>query len=190
METPTPQSPTTTPTAAPPPAASANGNGRATLSARQRRALDAICDTFCPGGDGLPSASEMGVPDALMAAVALNPREAERKQVAQLLGLWDTALLTAIGGGGLKRFSTLPQTGREDVLRSWRDSRAVQRRGAYQALRRAALLLYYMKPGEDGRTSPVWERIGFPGPPGKAEDAAPPPLTPIVADRDMDIDCD
>src|SRR5215208_3694523 len=36
----------------------------------------------------------------------------------------------------------------------------------------------------------MWERIGFPGPPGPAEDAAEPALTPIVADRDMDLDCD
>ena len=30
------------------------------LSAKARRALDAICDTFVPGGDGLPSATERG----------------------------------------------------------------------------------------------------------------------------------
>src|SRR3954454_17517140 len=133
---------------------------------RQRAALTAIADTFAPGADGLPSASEHGVVDVIEEAVASNPREAERKQVAQLLGLWDTALLTAIGGGGLRRFSGQPQPRREAVVRSWRDSRVAQRRGAYQALRKAALLMYYMKPGADGRTSPMWERIGFPGPPG------------------------
>src|SRR4051794_10377574 len=157
---------------------------------RQRAALTAIADTFAPGGDGLPSASEHGVVEVIEEAVASNPREAERKQVAQLLGLWDTALLTAIGGGGFKRFSTQDQARRESVLRSWRDSRLAQRRGAYQALRRAALLMYYMKPGADGRTSPMWDRIGFPGPPGRAADAAAPAVTPIVADKDMDIDCD
>ena len=157
---------------------------------RQRAALTAIADTFAPGVDGLPSASEHGVVETIEEAVAANPRKAERRQVAQLLGLWDTAPLTAIGGGGFKRFSGLEQSRREDVLRSWRDSRAPQRRGAYQALRRAALLMYYMKPGPDGRTSPMWERIGFPGPPGPAEDAAAPALTPIVPDRDMDLDCD
>src|SRR3954466_9530021 len=139
------------------------------LTARQRNALTAICDTFAPGRAGLPSASEHGVGDAIEEAVASNPRPAERRQVAQLLGLWDTPLLTAIGGGGFKRFSSLPQARREDVLRSWRDSRAPQRRGSYQALRKAALLMYYMKPGPDGRTSPMWERAGFPGPPGPAE---------------------
>ena len=56
------------------------------LSARQRRALEAICDTICPPPNGVPSATELGVPDALLDAIALNPRESERKQLAQLLG--------------------------------------------------------------------------------------------------------
>src|SRR3954453_3228257 len=120
------------------------------FSPRQRDALRAICDTFAPGGDGLPSASEHGGLDAIEQAVASNPRKAERRQVAQLMGLWDTRVLTAIGGGGFERFSSLSQSRREDVLRSWRDSRAVQRRAVFQALRRAALLMYLMKPGPDG----------------------------------------
>jgi hypothetical protein len=40
------------------------------LSSRQRRALEAICDRFAPGGSGMPSASAIGVPDALIGAVA------------------------------------------------------------------------------------------------------------------------
>src|SRR5436190_23172059 len=88
------------------------------LTPRQRRALDAICDTFLPRHDGLPSATELGVPQAIAEALDANPREAERKQTAQLLGLWDTALLTAIGGGGLQRFSALPPERREAVSRS------------------------------------------------------------------------
>src|SRR4051812_21694533 len=96
---------------------------------RQRAALGAICDTFAPGGDGMPSATEHGVVDAIEQAVAANPRKSERRQVAQLMGLWDTRVVTAIGGGGFERFSGLSQGRREDVLRSWRDSRAGQRRG-------------------------------------------------------------
>src|SRR3954471_6970059 len=161
------------------------------FSPRQRDALRAICDTFAPGGDGLPSASEHGVLDAIEQAVAANPRKAERKQVAQLMGLWDTRVLTAIGGGGFARFSSLSQGKREDVLRSWRDSRAVQRRAVFQALRRGALLMYLMKPGPDGRTSPVWEHAGFGGPPDVAPDGvASPSVTPTAPDRDMRIECD
>src|SRR3954469_22177901 len=101
------------------------------FTSRQRAALAAIADTFAPGVDGLPSASEHGVVDVIEQAVASNPREAERKQVAQLLGLWNTRPLTAIGGGGFKRFGGQAQERREAVLRSWRDSRVAQRRGAY-----------------------------------------------------------
>jgi long-chain-alcohol oxidase len=43
------------------------------LNARARRALDAIADTFVPGGEGLPSATDVGVPDALLELVARNP---------------------------------------------------------------------------------------------------------------------
>src|SRR3954449_320392 len=162
------------------------------FSARQRAALTAIVDTFAPGGDGLPSASEHGVVDAIQEAVGANPRAAERKQVAMLMGMWDTKVLTAIGGGGFERFSRLSQSDREDVLRSWRDSRAVQRRGVYQALRRAALLMYLMKPGPDGRTSPVWEAAGFGGIPDKSAmgDVVEPVVHPTAPDRDMQLDCD
>src|SRR5215217_2329088 len=109
METPTPQTPaaSATPT---------QSNGHVKLRTKQRRALEAICDTFAPGGDGLPSATEMGVPKALMQTVALNPRKAERDQVTQLLGLWDSALLTALGGGGFSSFSSLSQAEREKVV--------------------------------------------------------------------------
>ena len=113
-----------------------------TLSARQRRALEAICDTFAPGDDGLPAASRLGVPDAIVEAVAQNPRPSERRQFAQLLGLWDSAPITALGGGGLRRFGSLPQERRERVLLSWCDSRLPQRRAAFQALRKGVLLTY------------------------------------------------
>ena len=105
------------------------------LSTKARAALDAICDTFVPGGEGLPSATELGVPDTLLGLVDRNPRAAERRQVAQLLGLWDTRLLCAIAGGGVRRFTSLSQTDRERVLLSWADSRLPQRRAAFQALR-------------------------------------------------------
>src|SRR5918998_3094786 len=120
------------------------------LNDRQRRALEAICDTICPEADGLPTATELGVPGALLEAIDRNPREPERKQLAQLLSLWDTPVLTALGGGGLKRFSALAQEEREKVLLSWCDSRVPQRRAAFQALRKGALLFYWMLPQRDG----------------------------------------
>src|SRR3954469_8892300 len=156
---------------------------------RQRAALTAICNTFAPGGDGLPSAGEHGVVDAIEQAVGSNPRAAERRQGAQLMGLWDTRGRTSVGGGGFGRFSRLSQAAREDVLRSWRDSRAVQRRAVYQALRRGAVLMYLMKPGPEGRTSPIWDRAGFGGlPEVPGDEIAAPAVHPTAPDKDMRLE--
>jgi long-chain-alcohol oxidase len=160
------------------------------VSPRQRAALTAICDTFFPAANGVPAASELGVVDALLDAVALNPRAAERRQLAQLLALWDTPPLTALGRGGWRRFSALPQEERERVLLSWCDSKVPQRRAAFQALRKGSLLFSYMLPKRDGTPNPVWEQIGFPGPLGKRADAPPKPLKPLAIDGDTDLECD
>ncbi len=160
------------------------------LRSRARAALDAICDTFAPGGDGLPSATELGVPEALLALVGRNPRAAERRQVAQLLGLWDSRLLCAIAGGGFGRFSALSQAGRERALLSWADSRVPQRRAAFQALRKGTLLAYYGGGGPDGGPNPVWEAIGYPGPLGAPKDPPPPGIEPVAVTEDTTLDCD
>jgi long-chain-alcohol oxidase len=160
------------------------------LTEGQRHALATICDTVCPGGDGLPSASELGVPDALLEAVGRNPRAAERRQFAQLLSLWDSQPLTAVGGGGWRRFSELSQEQRERVLLSWCDSRLPQRRAAFQALCQGTRLFYWMLPAPDGSPSPAWADIGYPGPLGPNADAPPKAIAPLVVDNDTDLDCD
>jgi long-chain-alcohol oxidase len=159
------------------------------LSPKARAALDAICDTFAPGGDGLPSATELGVPEALLALVERNPRAAERRQVSQLLGLWDTRLLCSIAGGGLRRFTSLSQSEREKVLLAWADSRVVQRRAAFQALRKGTLLAYYGG-GADGDRNSVWNAIGYPGPLGPPADPPPPAIEPLQVDGDTELSCD
>lgn len=160
------------------------------LSPRQRRALEEICDTFCPSGNGAPTARELGVADALLAAVALNPRESERKQFATLLSLWDSAVLGALGGAGLKRFSSLPQDQRERVLLAWGDSRSPQRRAVFQALRKGALLFYYMLPGPGGKRNPAWDAIGYDGPLGTLAEAPPKALSVTTVAEDQSLQCD
>ena len=159
------------------------------MRARQNGALAAICDAFAPGVDAMPSASEVGVPAAVADAVEKNPRVSERRQFRQLMGLWDTRLLTAIGGGGLRRFSALTPEQREQVLLSWCDSGLTQRRAAFQALRKGALLTYYMLPSDNGKSA-VWDAIGYPGPLGPVDDPPPPELRPIRPSGDMDLECD
>ncbi|MFL5822643.1 MAG: GMC family oxidoreductase N-terminal domain-containing protein [Solirubrobacteraceae bacterium] len=159
------------------------------LNARQRRALGEICDTLCPSGDGLPTAGDLGVPQALEEAVALNPRAAERRQLALLLSLWDSPALGALGGAGFKRFSSLAQAEREQVLQAWADSGSTQRRAAFQALRKGALLFYYMLPGAEAR-NPAWDAIGYEGPLGQLPDAPPKALTPTPIEGDTTLECD
>jgi long-chain-alcohol oxidase len=161
-----------------------------TLNDRQLRALQDICDTLCPSGDGVRSARELGVAEALVSAVAQNPRAAERRQLALLLSLWDSHALGALGGAGAKRFSSLPAEEREKVLLSWCDSGSSQRRAAFQALRKGALLFYYMLPGGDGPRNPAWDAIGYEGPLGHLPDAPPKALAPTPIDRDTELECD
>jgi long-chain-alcohol oxidase len=161
------------------------------LSSRQRVALDAICETFCPPANGALGATELGVPDALLGAVALNPREAERKQLQQLLAVWDSKPVTALlGRGGWRAFSELPADERERVLLAWADSRVPQRRAAFQALRKGSLLFYWALSGRDGKPNPAWETIGYPGPLGRLEEAPPKPLQTIEPREDLTLDCD
>lgn len=159
------------------------------LSSRQRQALEEICATFCPSEDGLPSPRELGVVDAVLAAVDAT-RPAEQKQLAALLAIWDTPAMGTLGGGGFHRFSAMGREQREAVLRSWGDSRLPQRRAVYQALRKAALLFYYIVPGRDGTRNPAWDAIGYDGPLGPLPQAPPRPLRPTTIERDTVLDCD
>ncbi len=160
------------------------------LTDRQRRALEDICETFCPSGDGVPSARSLGVAEAVLEAVALNPRGSERHQLAALLSLWDSPALGALGGAGPRRFSSLSPAERQRVLLSWRDSRAPQRRAVFHALRKGALLFYYMLPGVYGGRNPAWDAIGYDGPLGPLDGAPPRALTITPIDRDTTLDCD
>ncbi|MGI8507194.1 MAG: gluconate 2-dehydrogenase subunit 3 family protein, partial [Solirubrobacteraceae bacterium] len=159
------------------------------LSPRQRQALEEICATFCPSEDSLPSPRELGVVDAVLAAVD-KTRPAEQRQLAALLSIWDTPAMGALGGVGLRHFSAMGREQREQVMRSWGDSRVPQRRAVYQALRKAALLFYYVVPGRDGRRNPAWDAIGYDGPLGRLPDAPPRPLRPTAIERETTLDCD
>ncbi len=160
------------------------------MNERQRGALQDICDAFCPSGDQLPSARDLGVADALLAAVELNPREAERKQLGMLLSLWDTPGMGALGGAGFKRFGSLTPAEREQVLLKWGDSRLPQRRAVFQALRKGALLFYYMLGTPDGGRNPAWDAIGYDGPLGTYADAPQKALTVTPIEHDSSLECD
>ncbi|MDP8988435.1 MAG: GMC family oxidoreductase [Actinomycetota bacterium] len=156
---------------------------------RRERALADICDTFVPGSGGRPSATDLGVPAAFRAIAEGNLRAAEKRDLAALLSLWDTRVVTLLAGGGFRRFRDLSQEQRERVLLSWCDSRLPRRRAAFQALRKAATTLSYILPAENGR-NPAWESIGYPGPRGRAPDPPPKEIQPHPVHRETTLGCD
>jgi len=92
------------------------------LTARQYRALCAICDAFLPAAFGWPSAVERGVPDALAVALDFNPREIDRWEFLNLLDFWDSSLYALLELGSSRRFSELGQYEKTKVLLRWADS--------------------------------------------------------------------
>lgn len=160
------------------------------LSFRQQHALRSICDTFAPAADGWPSASELGIPEALASAFDFNPRSTDRKQFLQLLDFWDMRLHSLLSLGTFQSFSGLSQEQRIRVLLSWADSVLGKRRAAFQALRKAVGFLSVMLPGENGKANPIWKKIGYPGPLGVQRLETPRTLTAIIPDREMNLSCD
>ncbi len=149
-----------------------------TLSEGGRRSLDAICDTFVPGENGLPSATDLHVPDVILGAMGANPSADVRDGFAGLIEGWDQG------------FASLPQDERERALLSWCDSEDVTRRAAFQALRKLTMVMYYSMPWQGEGPNPVDEAIGYPGPHGKLKDAPPKTIKPLEISEDTELDCD
>jgi long-chain-alcohol oxidase len=143
------------------------------LSPRQRRALDAICDTFHPG------TAELGAADAFLELFGSELRPGELRQLRGLLSLF-----------AARRFERLSQERRERILLAWCNSRWVTRRAAFHGLRKAALALAYGLPAPGGAPNPTWERIGYPGPIGPVGEPPPKAIEPLPVTGDLELDCD
>src|SRR4051812_25836982 len=148
------------------------------ISAKARKALDSICDTFVPGEDGLPSATELGVPEAVLTALGSSPSTIAQQQFSGLLDSWDEG------------FPSLSASKRESELLAWCDSPDVGQRAAFQALRKGILLSYYCLPWPGEGANPVDEALGYPGPLGPPSDPPPKTIEPLVVDADTELECD
>jgi long-chain-alcohol oxidase len=160
------------------------------LTLRQKRALENICETFLPRAEGWPSALDSGIPQAIVQAMDFNPRSNAGKEFLQLLDLWDSPLHGLLTVGRLKSFSSLPEEDCIRILLTWADSSIGKRRAAFQALRKAIGFLYVMLPGANGARSPVWERLGYPGPLREKSNAVSRPLNVIVPDHELELSCE
>ncbi|MGW0248880.1 GMC family oxidoreductase [Nocardia goodfellowii] len=159
------------------------------VTARQRAALEMICETFAPGdGSGLPGAGERAVADAVLEMIARGPRPEDAKQLTTLLGLWDSRLFGVLAGMSPRRFSARPVADRERMLLRLGESRIGALRAMFQALKVSALLPYYGQAGPDG--NPMWQAMGYPAPPGALDSAPKPALTPLRPTENTTLDCD
>lgn len=137
-------------------------------TARQLRALEAVCETFVPDG---------GPPPAEVAASILEGLDLARPHARRRL----LALLSFLALSGFPRRS---RRGRERTLVRWCDSGLGQRRAAFQAFRRLVMAHAY------GLPSPLWQELAYPGPLGPVADPPPPTLAPITPDGDAELMCD
>jgi len=160
------------------------------LSATQRRALEFICDTFAPARDGWPSASELGVPDAIARGLEFNVRAADRAQFLQLLDFWDSRFHSLLAIGRYTSFCSLTPEAREWVLLSWADSNIKRRRAAFQALRKVIGLLYVTLPAAGGGKSTVCDKLGYPGSLGVQRADAQRALRALAPTTDLDLASD
>jgi choline dehydrogenase-like flavoprotein len=110
---------------------------------RRERTLAAIVDAFAPAGDGLPSASQLGVHRRLLQEVDALGRPSLRSQLDLLLRLIDTRPGAAVLTGRPTAFRDLDQHGREAALRRMAVSPIALKRTAFQDLKRLTLLLTY-----------------------------------------------
>lgn len=123
----------------------------------------AVCDTFVPATDGLPSASEMRVPERIFAEIAALGRPAQLRELELLLDLLGSPLANLALSRTPQRFADLPLSRRDPFLRGWATSPIAFKRRAFQVLKRLTLLSVYGQAG-----SPYWGVVGY----------APPPLDP------------
>jgi choline dehydrogenase-like flavoprotein len=158
-------------------------------SPRHLAAAALIADTFVPAVDGLPSASELGAAEIMLDVAAMNPRDADRRQLQTLLRLWDTRGFAMLTRGRATRFSELTQAEREAFVLSLGQSRLPQKRGLFSALRFGLMVASYAAPGPTG-VSPLWERVGYAPPFGVRPDAPPRGLQPVRFEQDTDLTCD
>jgi len=120
------------------------------------RTLAAICDTFVPASDGLPSASALGVPQLIRSELAALGRPSLVSELDLLLRLMENPLANVALVGRPVRFSSLTQDERERYMKTLGASALPLKRVAFQDLKRLALLYAYAIDG-----SPYWNVVGY-----------------------------
>jgi choline dehydrogenase-like flavoprotein len=146
----------------------------AELSARERRVLAAVSDTFAPRLEPGPgdnealfhlSAKDVGLADALEQVIlgdALSSRQS--KELRVFLRILDSAFVMLLLAGRARAFSAMSLQEREQTMHRLARHPIPQIRSGYQAVKRLSTFLFYAV-APDSEPSPAWRGIGYSLPP-------------------------
>jgi hypothetical protein len=84
--------------------------------------------------------------------------ETDRKDLKQLLALFDNALFSVAQGGPARPFTAMSPAEQDAHLRHWQTSRLAIQRTGFQAMKRLCCALYVSAPE-------TFSAVGYPGPP-------------------------
>lgn len=132
-------------------------SGLRALDARSYALVMALADRLVPPKEGFPRPEEVGVAARLDARLA-DLDATSKKEIAQLMSLFENALFGFLFGRRTKTFTQLTAAEQDAVLVEWRDSKLALRRTGYEVLRSLILVAYYSSPL-------TWPAVGYPGPP-------------------------
>lgn len=171
------------------------------LADSQYETLAALCEALLPSleppaaaDEALAdfyrrSASDVGVPRLVAAALRDYAAPDQQRQLKQFLDLLGRPLSAALLTGRLRRFADLPLEAREKILQRMSVSPVPPLRQAFQAVKRLAHSLYFSALNDSGE-NPNWPAIGYPGPDAPRPPDAPKPIAPLAITEDRTIDCD
>lgn len=124
-------------------------------------ATDVTAASRDPGERGTPapgpSPEDIDVASKADAFLAPLP-ESDRKDLKQLLALFDNALFSLVSFGPARPFTAMSAADQDAHLRSWETSRLAVKRTGFQVMKRLCCAVYYSDP----RT---YATVGYPGPP-------------------------
>jgi hypothetical protein len=106
---------------------------------------------------GAPRAEQLDIAARADAFLAPLP-ERDRKDLKQLLALFDNALFSLVQGGPPRPFTQMSADEQDAHLRRWQTSRLDVQRTGFQAIKRLCCALYFSDPS-------TYASAGYPGPP-------------------------
>ncbi len=146
------------------------------LSPRQFSTLVALADTLCPGGDGLPTASDLGVAGELDHLWSrMHPGVGS--DLGSALDLLENALAGAVLDQRFQTFTACSADVQRSVLLDWANSAIKVRRAVYKALRGFVMAAYWGNPT-------TWGPIGYAGAPDFSSIPSPPPFDEFIKQQE------